>query len=53
VVDPFCGWGTALAVANALGMPAIGVDLSARMSRRARALRATVEGDDVRLVAVG
>lgn len=38
VVDPFCGWGTALAVANLLGMDAIGVDLSSRMCRRARAL---------------
>ena len=38
VVDPFCGWGTALAVANALGLAAVGVDRSARMCRRARAL---------------
>jgi hypothetical protein len=38
VVDPFCGWGTVLAVANALGLDAVGVDLSARMCRRARAL---------------
>ena len=43
VVDPFCGWGTALAVANALGMDAVGVDLSARMCRRARDLRFTAE----------
>jgi hypothetical protein len=39
VVDPFCGWGTALAVANALGLDAVGVDLSARMCRRARRLQ--------------
>jgi hypothetical protein len=39
VVDPFCGWGTTLAVANALGLDAVGVDLSARMCRRARRLR--------------
>jgi len=38
VIDPFCGWGTVLAAANALGLDAIGVDLSARMCRRARAL---------------
>jgi hypothetical protein len=38
VVDPFCGWGTTLAAANALGMDAVGVDLSARMCRRARGL---------------
>jgi len=43
VVDPFCGWGTVLAVANALGMDAVGVDLSARMCRRARVLRFTAE----------
>jgi hypothetical protein len=39
VLDPFCGWGTVLAVANALGMDAVGVDISARKCRRARALR--------------
>jgi hypothetical protein len=38
VIDPFCGFGTVLAVANALGMDAIGVDLSVRMCRRAQAL---------------
>ncbi len=38
VVDPFCGWGTVLAVANALGLHAVGVDHSERMCRRARAL---------------
>jgi hypothetical protein len=39
IVDPFCGYGTVLAVANALGLNAIGVDLSARMCRKARTLR--------------
>jgi hypothetical protein len=38
VVDPFCGSGTALAVANSLGFDAIGVDLSARRCRAARRL---------------
>jgi hypothetical protein len=38
VVDPFCGFGTVLAVANAMGLDAIGVDASARMCRRARQL---------------
>jgi hypothetical protein len=42
VVDPFCGYGTVLAVANALGLDAIGVDLSARMCRRARTLTVDV-----------
>ena len=39
VVDPFCGEGTVLAAANAYGMHAIGVDLSAKRCRHARALR--------------
>lgn len=39
VVDPFCGEGTALAVANALGFDAIGVDLSPRRCRGARKLQ--------------
>ena len=47
VVDPFCGFGTVLAVANALGLDAIGVDVSARMCRRARALRIDLAGQSV------
>ena len=43
VVDPFCGWGTVLAVANALGLDAVGVDVSVRMCRRARLLRVELE----------
>jgi DNA modification methylase len=39
VVDPFCGWGTVLAVANALDLDAVGVDIAPRMCRRARKLR--------------
>ena len=39
VVDPFCGMGTMLAVANAYGLDAVGVERSARRARRARALR--------------
>jgi Domain of unknown function (DUF309) len=38
VVDPFCGRGTVLAVANAVGFDAVGVDLSAKRCRSARAL---------------
>ena len=38
VVDPFCGRGSVLAVANALGLDAIGVDLAAKRCRAARAL---------------
>jgi hypothetical protein len=33
IIDPFCGHGTALAVANAHGLSAIGVDLSPKMCR--------------------
>jgi hypothetical protein len=36
LVDPFCGYGTALAVANAMGLDSIGVDLSAKACRAAR-----------------
>lgn len=39
VVDPFCGHGTMLAVANAQGLDAVGVELSAKRARRARTLR--------------
>ena len=38
VVDPFCGKGTVLAVANALGIDALGVELSAKRCRAARKL---------------
>ena len=39
VVDPFCGKGTVLAVANALGLNALGVELSAKRCRGARSLQ--------------
>ena len=38
VVDPFCGKGTVLAVANALGLNAVGVELSKKRARAARNL---------------
>ncbi len=38
VVDPFCGHGTVLAVANSQGLDAVGVELSAKRSRVARTL---------------
>lgn len=38
VVDPFCGQGTMLAVANRHGLDAIGVELSAKRAERARGL---------------
>jgi hypothetical protein len=39
VVDPFCGRGTILAVANAHGLDAIGVECSRRRAQKARTLR--------------
>lgn len=38
VVDPFCGVGTALAVANQLGLDAIGVELAQGRAQKAREL---------------
>ena len=38
VVDPFCGVGTMLAVANLHGLDAIGVELSAKRAEKARTL---------------
>jgi len=38
VVDPFCGVGTMLAVANAHGLDAVGVELSAKRAEQARGL---------------
>jgi hypothetical protein len=39
VVDPFCGLGTVLAVANQLGLDAVGVELSRKRAQRARNLQ--------------
>lgn len=39
VVDPFCGHGTVLAVANSLGLDAVGVELGASRARKARTLQ--------------
>lgn len=38
VVDPFCGMGTMLAVANANGLDAVGVELSRKRAENARSL---------------
>jgi hypothetical protein len=43
VVDPFCGRGTVLAVANAMGLDAVGIELSAKRCKAARALTVTLE----------
>lgn len=39
VVDPFCGVGTALAVANRQGLDAIGIEIAARRAALARGLQ--------------
>jgi hypothetical protein len=44
VVDPFCGHGTVLAVANSLGMNAIGVELVPKRAKKARGLIVDVNG---------
>jgi 23S rRNA G2445 N2-methylase RlmL len=38
IFDPFCGVGTVLAAANALGLDALGVELSRKRCEQARAL---------------
>jgi hypothetical protein len=43
VVDPFCGVGSMLAMANAYGLDAIGVERSPRRAARARTLRVEAE----------
>jgi hypothetical protein len=48
VVDPFCGRGSVLAVANAMGLDAIGVELS---PKRCRAARNLVVDADLAIVA--
>ena len=44
VIDPFCGLGTMLAVANAHGFDAVGVEISKKRARRARRLALPLEG---------
>jgi hypothetical protein len=43
VVDPFCGRGTILAVSNAMGFAALGIDHSIRKCRAARTLSITLD----------
>lgn len=45
VVDPFCGVGTVLAVANALGLEALGVEKARKRAEQARELQ--VRADEV------
>ena len=39
VFDPFCGHGTVLAVANEMGLDAVGVEISRKRCRAALRLR--------------
>ncbi len=48
VVDPFCGHGTVLAVANLYGFEALGVELSTRKVRAARRLVLDLEHENDR-----
>jgi hypothetical protein len=41
IVDPFCGHGTVLAIANGMGLHAVGVELSRKRAEKAASLRAT------------
>jgi hypothetical protein len=51
VIDPFCGRGTVLAVANALGVDAVGIELNRRRARQARTMRVEIAADgEVHLV---
>ena len=42
IVDPFCGSGTTLAVANSLGLDAVGLDISKESCESSRKLRITL-----------
>jgi len=53
VVDPFCGHGTVLAVANALGLNAVGVELSRKRAQKARSLRVVATGGTLTLAPTG
>ncbi len=44
VVAPFCGQGLLLAVANQMGMEAVGIELSPKRARRARLLEVLTSG---------
>lgn len=50
VVDPFCGVGSMLAVANAYGLDAVGVELSAKRAARARTLTMARSTDASRIL---
>lgn len=41
VVDPFCGEGSVLAIANAVGLSSLGLEKSAKRARQAETLDGT------------
>lgn len=47
ILDPFCGVGTALAVGNAMGLNAIGVEKSPKRAERAGQLTLSLEPSDI------
>jgi hypothetical protein len=46
IVDPFCGLGSVLAVANAFGLDAIGIEIVRKRARKARTLTLSVRADE-------
>ncbi len=44
VLDPFCGHGTVLAVANAMGLDALGVELGGNRADKARRIQLATDG---------
>jgi hypothetical protein len=45
IVNPFCGKGSMLAVANAFGLDAVGIERSPKRAEAARNLAVSLEGD--------
>jgi len=45
MINPFCGYGSALAVANALGLDAVGIERSPKRAERARIMRVNAAFD--------
>ncbi|MBS1960686.1 MAG: hypothetical protein JST04_00610 [Bdellovibrionales bacterium] len=45
IVNPFCGYGSVLAAANAAGLRAVGIERSPKRADRARRLRVNAAGD--------
>jgi tRNA G10 N-methylase Trm11 len=48
IIDPFCGVGTILAMANCLGVNSIGIEISERRCRKARSLQLYKQLDEMK-----